>query len=161
MDFHIGEKVIHSTFGIGEIAAIEEMEINGLPVECYLVRVSDMTVYVPVNSAYQNSLRTPTAAPEFLKTVEILSSPFESLAEDRLLRKNHLMTLLRDGRLSSICEVVRDLHSYQQKFKLNDQEKNILEQAVKSLLTEWTLSLEIPNHEATLTMESLLNSGSN
>lgn len=158
MGFRIGDKVIHCTFGLGEITQIEEKIINGHPTHCYVVTVSDMTVWVPMDDLQKNSLRAPTSPEEFVKTLPILSGPTETLLEDRMLRKNQLMDQLKDGQLTSICRVVRDLTHYQHSFKLNDQEISILNKAVKSLLTEWTVSLGISFNQAHQAMESMLQS---
>jgi RNA polymerase-interacting CarD/CdnL/TRCF family regulator len=91
-------------------------------------------------------------------TLQILSSPTEDLLEDRVERKKQLSDQLKDGQLSSICRVVRDLKSYQHKSKLNDQERSILERAVNSLLTEWTFSLGTTQIQAHQAMESMLES---
>jgi RNA polymerase-interacting CarD/CdnL/TRCF family regulator len=158
MDFRISDKVIHCTFGLGEITDIEEKTINGHLTNCYVVHFSDMTVWVPTVDPEQNSLRVPTPPEEFMKTLPILTSPNENLLEDRVLRKNQLMERLKDGQLASICRVVRDLKFYQRNSKLNDQEKSILERAVNSLLTEWTVSMGTPQHQAYQAMESMLQS---
>jgi RNA polymerase-interacting CarD/CdnL/TRCF family regulator len=158
MSFRIGDQVIHCTFGLGEITQIEEKTINGHLTNCYVVKITDMTIWVPTGEPEQNSLRTPTPPEEFMKTLPILTSPTEILLEDRVLRKNQLMDQLKDGKLASICRVVRDLTHYQRNSKLNDQEKSILDRAVKSLLTEWTLSLGTPQNLAYQAMESMLQS---
>ncbi len=158
MSYHIGDKVIHCTFGLGEITEIDKKTINGRPTRCYVVRINDMTVWVPMDDLQQNSLRVPTPPEEFVKTLPILTSPNEALLDDRLLRKNQLLDQLNDGQLSSICRVVRDLTHYQRNSKLNDQEKSILDRAIKSLLTEWTVSLGLPFNQAHQAMESMLQS---
>ncbi len=158
MAFRIGDKVIHCTFGLGEIIQIEKKVINGHPVNCYVVQMNDMTIWVPIDDPEQNCLRTPTPPEEFVKTLPILGSPNEDLLEDRVLRKKQLIDQLKDGQLASICRVVRDLKHYQRSSKLNDQEKSILDRAVKSLLTEWTFSLGTPQNQAYLTMENMLQS---
>jgi RNA polymerase-interacting CarD/CdnL/TRCF family regulator len=76
--------------------------------------------------------------------------------DDRVLRKQHLMEQMRDGQLSSICRVVRDLTHFQRISKLNDNERAILERAIKSLLAEWSHSLGTPVNQAQLAMESML-----
>src|SRR4030067_1913787 len=107
-----------------------------------------MTIWIPIDDQQQNSLRLPTTPEEFTKVLPILSSHNEKLDDDRVLRKEQLLEQMRDGQLSSICRVVRDLTHYQRNSKLNDQEKSILERAVNSLLTEWTLSLGTTQHQA-------------
>ncbi len=156
MDFHVGEKVIHCTFGLGEITHIEAKMINGQMADCYVIQLNDMTIWVPMDDSGLSSLRVPTPPEEFVKTLPILSSPNESLLEDRVLRKKQLTDQLKDGKLSSICRVVRDLSFYQRSSKLNDQERSILDRAVRSLLTEWTFTMGTPQLQAHQAMDSML-----
>jgi RNA polymerase-interacting CarD/CdnL/TRCF family regulator len=156
MGFHIGDKVIHCIYGLGEIVRIEEKIIQGHPTDCYVVRMTDMTIWIPINNQQQNSLRVPTPPDEFEKLSAILTDPGETLLDDRVLRKKQLLEQMRDGQLASICRVVRDLTHFKHDKKLNDQEKSILERAINSLLTEWTYSLGVPLSQAHQTMTNLL-----
>lgn len=156
MSFKIGDKVIHWTYGLGEITQIEEKPINGQNTQCYVFQTIDMTIWIPINVEQQHSLRKPTSPKEFTRLYDILKSPGEQLQDDRVLRKNQLMAQMRDGQLASICKVVRDLNHIKRNGKLNDQERYILERAEKSLLTEWTYSLGLPLNQAQRAMVSLL-----
>lgn len=156
MSFYPGEKVIHWTYGLGEITRIEEKTLSGKSTDCYVFQTSDLMIWIPVDGQAQSSLRRPTTPVEFQQLFTILSSPQEKLLEDRVQRKDQLMTRMKDGQLSSICEVVRDLTHYQRSNKMTDQEKSILERAINSLLTEWTYSLGIPLTQAHQTLTSLL-----
>ena len=91
MDFHIGDKVIHSTYGMGEIIHIEEKVIHDRPTNCYVVRTNELTIWIPINDLHQHSLRTPTLPDEFVRLFSILTSPGEALPEDRVLRKDQLI----------------------------------------------------------------------
>lgn len=156
MVFNIGEKVIHWTYGLGEIIRIEEKTIHGHLTNCYVLQTASLMIWVPIDEQNQVSLRVPTAPDNFDDLFAILRSPGEPLPEDRVERKDYLFGRLKDGRLASICEVIRDLHHYKRASKLNDQEKSILEQSVNSLLTEWTYSTGIPRAQAERTMNRLL-----
>ena len=156
MGFKIGDNVIHWTYGLGEIVRIEEKPIHDHTTNCYVFQTSDMTIWIPIDALQQHSLRQPTEPDEFVRLYAILSSPGEALQEDRLLRKNELMTQLKDGQLASICRVVRDLTHAKRNGKLNYQEKYILERAETSLLTEWTYSLGLPMSQAHQAMTSML-----
>ena len=155
MGFQIGDKVIHCTFGLGEIVHIEEKLIQGQPTNCYVVRITDLMIWVPIDNQ-QHTLRVPTPPEEFEKLSAILTNPGETLLEDRVLRKNQLLAQIKDGQLASICRVVRDLTYFKRSKKLNEQEKSILERAVNSLLTEWTYSQGIPLVQAHQAMSNLL-----
>jgi CarD family transcriptional regulator len=156
MSFQIGDKVIHWSFGLSEVVDIEEKIIEGHQTNCYVVRAADMMIWIPINELQQRGLRSPTPPDEFNQLFEILSSPGEKLTDDRMQRRNQLMTQLRDGQLASICRVVRDLTAFKRTTKLNDQEKSILEQAVQSLLAEWSYSLGTPVNQAQQAMTALL-----
>ena len=156
MGFNVGDKVIHSAFGLGEIVDIEEKIIQGQPTNCYVFCAADLKVWIPINDLQQHSLRVPTLPEEFERLCVVLSNPSESLFEDREMRKNQLVAQMKDGQLVSICRVVRDLTNLKRSKRLNDQEKSILERAVNSVLTEWTYSLKIPLHQAHQAMTNLL-----
>ena len=156
MSFQIGDKVIHWRYGLGEIAHIEEKVIQGHLTNCYVLSTSDLTIWVPIGEQAQHSLRTPASPDEFTNLFEILRGPGEKLFEDRVQRKDQLMSQLKDGQLASICRVVRDLTHFKQSSKLNDQEKSILERAINSLLTEWTYSMGMPLSQAQQAMTSML-----
>ena len=156
MGFHIGDKVIHCTHGLGEIVQIEQKTIRDHPASCYVVRIHEMMIWIPIDDLQQHSLRLPAQPDEFVGLFAILTGPGEKLQEDRLLRKDQLMAQMRDGQLASICRVVRDLTQFKRIKPLNDQEKSILERATNSLLTEWTYSLGLPLDQAQQAMTNLL-----
>ena len=156
MGFKIGEKVIHCAHGLGEIVNIEEKNIHGYLTRCYVVRTSDLTIWIPIDDLQQHSLRVPSSPEEFLKLSAILTNPCEMLLEDRTLRKDQLINQMNDGQLTSICRVVRDLTHFKRSARLNSQEKSILEKAMNSLLTEWTYSLGMPLNQAHQAMTNLL-----
>ena len=156
MGFQIGDKVIHWTYGLGEIVNIEEKTIQGQAKNCYVFRTPDLTIWIPIDNLDHCSLRRPTPPDEFSRLFAILTGPGEKLLDDRLMRKNQLMDQIKDGQLSSICRVVRDLTHLKRTSKLNDQERSILERTVKSLLTEWAYSLGIPFSQAQQSMTSML-----
>ena len=156
MSFEIGDKVIHWTFGLGEVVQIEEKVIREKSADYYVVRTPDLTIWIPIDNPNQHSLRIPTSPKEFDKLFAILSNLGEALPEDREMRKNQLMANLKDGQLASVCRVIRDLVWYRRTKKLNDQERNILERAKKSLLSEWEYSLGVSPIQAQQGMMKLL-----
>jgi CarD family transcriptional regulator len=156
MSFQVGDKVIHCTHGLGEIVQIEQKVIRDRPTNCYVVRINDLMIWIPIDDLQQHSLRLPAQPEEFAGLFAILTGPSQQLQEDRVLRKDQLLTQMRDGQLSSLCRVVRDLTYFKRNKKLNDQENSILERATNSLLTEWSHSLGMSQNQAQQTMMNLL-----
>lgn len=157
MYFNIGDKVIHWTHGLGEVVHIEEKTILSEPKKCYVVRTPELMIWIPVDDLQQCSLRLPTPPNEFVNLIAILTSPCQTLSEDRVERKNQLMAQMRDGQLASVCRVIRDLMHYGRAAKLNDHERSILDRAMNSLLTEWTYSLNMPLNQAQTAISNLLS----
>jgi len=158
MDFRIGDKAIHLNHGLGEIMDIEDKTIHKHIVSCYVFRTPDLTVWVPVDTEDQNNLRAPKSKREFEDLFQVLQIQNEPLPEDHLKRNKQLLEMLKDGKLSSICRVIRDLSDYSNDIKLSDMDKSILNRAKNSLLVEWVYSLSVPLPHAQKEMAALLNS---
>ena len=156
MSFKVGDQVIHSSFGLGEIIQLDEKEIYGHKDTYYMVQICDLTLWVPVRESGETSLRYLTPERDFKKLFKILTGPGEELPEDRLARKSQLLERLKDGRLDSVCEVVRDLNDLGRKKKLNDYDKAIMERAKSFLLNEWKLALSVPMQQAEQELRELL-----
>lgn len=156
MEFRVGEKVIHWVYGLGEIIQLDEKVLSGKKTPCYVVQIRDLTIWVPSNGDGKKRLRRPTPADKFDKLFAILRSPSEPLSSDRAERKTQLVEKMEDGKVESLCRIVRDLSNYRKGKKLNDYEKSILERAEKLLLVEWNYSLFVPQAQAERELKHLL-----
>lgn len=153
MTFHAGDQVVHRAHGPGVVVELDEKVLSGRTAQYYVFQVRDLTLYIPVNENQNSSLRWPTPADEFEQLFAILSSPAEPISSDRLERKSQLGDRIKDGRLDSICHVIRDLSYYRRAKKLSDSDQSILERAQTFLLSEWQLCLSVPLEQA----EGMLN----
>ena len=159
MALKIGDPVMHWTYGLGEVVGLEERDFSGRTTLYYAVKVNDMTVWVPADSNLADRLRPPTPAAGFNKLFSILSGSGEPLPEDRLERKSWLVEQLKDGRVESLCRVIRDLSAYAQGKSLNENDQLILKRVQKVLVGEWGFSLSIPVMQAESDLYRLLGSG--
>lgn len=156
MEYQVGDKVIHWTYGLGEIVELDEKVLAGRAVSYYVVKIGDMSIWVPIDQTNADSIRLPTPANDFDRLFAILSSPGEPLSDDRLERKTQLQKKMRDGTLESICEVVRDLSFANHTKKLNENDAAILFRAKSLLLSEWGISLSVPINQAEDALNLLL-----
>ncbi|MGE5073269.1 MAG: CarD family transcriptional regulator [Anaerolineae bacterium] len=156
MQFKVGDPVVHWTYGLGKVVAVEERALGGQKALYYVVEISDMTVWVPVDEKAKTRLRPPTSQKTFKKALKILREPGKSLSEDRHERKLQLHKKLQDGKVESICTVIRDLSYFQHKKPLNDDDKVILKRASTALLGEWGYSFSVPIAEAEQALQGLL-----
>lgn len=154
--FHVGDQVIHCTHGLGEIIQLDEKELFGHNDKYYVVKIRDLTVWVPISEMGERCLRPLTPAGDFERLFGILSSPGVPLSLDRLERKNQLMEQLKDGTLESVCRVVRDLAFHRRMKKTNENDVAVMARARSFLLDEWSVVLSIPIHQAENKLRDLL-----
>jgi CarD family transcriptional regulator len=155
-DFKAGDQVVHWSYGPGKVVQLEEKEMSGQKLLYYVVQIRDLTLWVPVGEAGQSSLRMVTPAKKFDKLYDILRSPGEPLASDRMERKAQLSERMKIGQLEAICRVIRDLMLFKQTQRMSETDNNIYRRAQSFLLDEWTLSLPVSLPQAGDTLQQLL-----
>jgi RNA polymerase-interacting CarD/CdnL/TRCF family regulator len=157
MDFQVGDKVIHTSYGLVEIVDLEKKEVAGTVTLFYVVKAKDMTVWIPVHTEDRASLRPPATRPEFEKFFSILRDRYNPFSENRMERKAQIHTRLQEGNSGSVCRLVRDLSFYRRNKKLNEYETSIFERTVTSLVDEWQYSLAVPPAKARSDLTQLLD----
>jgi len=156
MNFRVGDTVVHWMYGLGKIVGLEERALAGQKILYYVVKVGDLTVCVPADDKAESRLRYPTPQRNFKKLSAILSGPGELLSDDRLERKIQLRKKLDDGKVEAVCQVIRDISSFEKRKSLNDEDKNILRRAWNSLCGEWGYSLSLPPAQVEMELHRLL-----
>ena len=154
--FHVGDQVIHWVYGLGEIIQLDVKTLAGHSIQYYVLQLNDLTLWVPIDEAGEGHLRYLTPARDFQNLFQILASPAEPLSADRHERKLQLAERLKDGKLESVCRVVRDLAYLKQIKKMNDNDSSFLERARKFLLNEWSVALSVPVRQAETKLVELL-----
>jgi CarD family transcriptional regulator len=156
MQFQVGEKVIHKRYGLGEVIGLDEKEFSGQLTSCYVVRVRDLTIWVPAVADEQSSLRAPTPREAYENIFDILRSDGEPLPNDRFQRKTILSENMKEGSLEGFCRVVRDLTWWGSTKKLNVDDRSVLERAQSFVVNEWMLSFSISQTQAQKELNHLL-----
>lgn len=156
MAYNVGDIVVHWSYGPGKIKQMDEKQISGQSTHYYVVEVGDMTIYVPHEDEGESRLRSLTSPGDFERMFTLLKGPAEPLSPDRFERRTILLEMMRDGKLESICRVIRDLTDFKKSKKMNDSDVSILDRAQKLLLNEWQLSLKIPLSEAEHELKQML-----
>lgn len=156
MDYQVGDKIIHYYFGLGEIVQLDQKFIHEREEVCYVVRTRDMTIWVTADKSAKSTIRRPTPRSDFANLFEILRSPGDPLPVDRFERRTQLIDRMKDGKLTSICSVIRDLVFLRREKKLNDYDKATLDRAQSLLLAEWMYSLSVPLVQANNELMQLL-----
>jgi len=154
--FHVGDKVIHWSYGPGEIIQMDEKEMNGKTIPCYVLKVGDLTLWVPVEDNGENCIRPLSQPEEFENVFSILAAPGEPLSNDIMERKKIVRQRMRTGTLESLSTVVRDLTYHKRNGKMTENDRAFLEQTRNLLLEEWRLVLAVPMESAEQELNRLL-----
>ena len=157
MNFQIGEKVIHSSFGFAEVVGIENKFISGEKKRFYVVKTKDLLIWVPTSDDSSINIRLPSSKNDLEGCFNILRSEYSPFSSDRKIRKNAILSKAFSGRIKSICEIIRDLSFYRTQKKINDSEKIILEKSILVLINEWGFVFSITTTKARSELIKLLN----
>ncbi len=156
MDFNTGDRVMHTTHGLGRVLGIEERTLNDNTAVYYMIQVADLTIWVPADENLKNRLRLPTSEVGLRKSLSILSSPAEKLPDDRRQRNLQLQEMLKDGRFESLCKVIRDLTAYRKTHAWNDYDSALMKRSISKLVGEWSVSLSVAPIDAERELHQLL-----
>lgn len=143
MKFQIGDMVMHWNYGLGQITGMEERIVTGRTQLYYVLRVKDLSIWVPADKMAGDRMRLPTSARSFKKLLGELGGSAEELSDDRRERKVQLHAKMSSGTAVSICQVLRDLTNRELKRPLNDDDRATFERARSMLVGEWVYALKV------------------
>ncbi len=148
--YKVNQRIVYPIQGVGSIQAIIEKEFQGRKVLYYNIylQVNDMTVMVPVEKADELGLRAISEQSKVKEALNIISKSSNPGTNDWKLRYQTNMNLLKEGTVSKIATVVRDLYHRSKTKELPIMERKLYDNALRLLIDEVTYSLNLPSHEA-------------
>jgi CarD family transcriptional regulator len=157
MMFEIGDRVVHPQHGVGEVVKVEDREFeSGVTRRYYEVSMpGGSTVWVPVDLETVR-LRKPAERSEIARCRKILTSRPVPLADDSRFRQVNLAIRLKQGTISTFCEVVRDLHAYGEHKSLYGTIAGFYRVTKDVLCQEWAIVEQVTLPEAVHEIDSLL-----
>lgn len=154
--YKIGDTIVHWTYGLGTVVAIDQKDIAGVTEQYYVVEVDLLKLWVPLEEANAGSIRFPTESIQFKALFDILRMPGERLPDHQYKRKNELRERMQKRTLGGLCHVIRDLTDRSRQHTLNQNDSSVLFRAEEHLLDEWVLSLGAERSNALCELEVLL-----
>jgi RNA polymerase-interacting CarD/CdnL/TRCF family regulator len=156
MKYKVGDTIVHWTYGLGNVVAIDRKDIAGVTQQYYVIEAELLKIWVPVEEAGVSSIRLPTEKSQFGELFEILQSPGVALPDHQFQRKNELRDRIQKRTLGELCHVVRDLTDRSRQHPLNQNDLFVLSRAQDHLIDEWALSLETERSIVVQELEVLL-----
>ena len=109
MQFDIGEWVVHSHYGFGQIKDIEVKPIHGEPTECSMVRVKDGTFQFPIDPVENPRIRPAASQETIRRVIKNLRQKPSHLEKDEQYWTQQIKKVPLHGDLLTISQQIRDL----------------------------------------------------
>jgi len=143
--FEIGEKIVYPSHGVGKIDGIEDQEIAGQKMTCYVLHISEkkLKILLPVINAGKVGLRHLIREEDVEKVLEILGQEMDEMPKKWSKRwvMNH--EKLRTGSIYDIAKVYRNLSRLEKSKVLSLNEKRMLDNAKELMVSEIAHSRKI------------------
>ena len=135
--YSVGEWVVHSYYGVGQIKKTEVMPLHGEQTECYKVKVKDGAFWFPTNEVDNPRIR-PIASQEIIsKVIKNLRRKPGNLDKDKKYWTKRIKDSSPHDDLLSISQLIRDLSAQQSRKNLNDSQTKTLSNFKENLIHEW------------------------
>jgi CarD family transcriptional regulator len=159
MIFHVGEKVVYPNHGVATIENISSRAFAGHFERFYLLRLTytSLIVMVPFSHVEDLRLRRLTRNGEVTRVIDFLSEGRCRRCQDWKDRFKENTEKMRDGSLSAVAEVFKDLLRLQTRKPLSFREKKMLDRARHMLITEFSTSRGLTEGEAVDLLERALS----
>ena len=158
VSFSTGDFVVYPTHGVGKVLSITKDTVAGQELELIAVRFDKdrMTLRVPMAKAKNSGLRK-------LSNKNIMDTALETLRSKSKVKRTmwsrraqEYEAKINSGDPVSIAEVVRDLYRSQSQSDQSYSERQIYEQALGRLASEYAVCNNISSDEATKQLIEIL-----
>ena len=153
--FGVGDKVVYPTHGVGKIEAIDEKEIGGQKIKCYVLNIlgKDLKIIVPMFNAQKVGLRQIIKEDEVERVLNILRDEINNMPPKWNKRYSFNLDKIRTGSIYEIAEVFKNLTRLGRKKELSFGERKMLDSTKELIVVEIAHSKKIGTAQA----ESLIN----
>lgn len=153
MNYKIGDTVVHWTYGVGSVIAVEKVQLAETVQWYYVVEVDILKLWVPVDDASKGSLRSPMESTQFRDLLGILRTPGQPLPNRYMQRKIALRERMQKRTPEALFQVIRDLRERSNHHNLTIEDSAVLLSAEEFLLDEWVISLGTERSKALQDLE--------
>jgi len=137
--YSIGDWVVHTHYGVGQIKAIEVKPYHGEAVECFQAKTKDSTFWFPTEDDGNPRIR-PVSPEDFIqKAIRLLRRKPTNIDKDKDFWKIQIRQVKKEGDLIDACKLVRDLTAQETQRNLVQSEENALAYLKERLLREWAV----------------------
>jgi len=154
-----GDLVVYPNHGAGCVAGVEEKTILGEVRRYYVVYLPDTELTVSIPAEGETGLRPCTDEEGVARALTLLGADASTMPSNWNHRLKHNREKIRDGEISQVAEVVRNLSVYGAENGLSTGERNMLIKARQILASEIAVVRNIEVAEAEKLVDEALRGG--
>jgi CarD family transcriptional regulator len=162
MTFQIGDKVVYPNQGVGTIENISTRSFGSAFERFYLLRFgcNSMTVLVPFSNVANIGLRRVTKDREISRILSFLSNGWCAINPDWKVRFKENTEKMQSGQLLMAAEVFKALLQLHVDKPLSFREKKMLDRARHMLVSEISISRNVPDiHAVSMLQRAVAKAG--
>jgi CarD family transcriptional regulator len=148
--FCVGESIVYPAHGVGQLVAIEEQMIVGMPTQLFVIyfEKDKMTLRVPVAKAHSIGMRQLADKTLIEKACLVLKGRARVKRAMWSRRAQEYDAKIRSGNLITVAEVIRDLSRSNPQSEQSYSERQLCEEAMDRFVREIALVKKISSDEA-------------
>ena len=148
MKWHVGERVVYPSHGVGEVVSIESNELFGPGAQVYvleLMQSSKRRVMISTDKAEKGALRAIVDEAEARKIVSSLKeAPPASKSVPWTKRQRILLDKLSSSSLQDVADVVREPYHLKNVKDLSFGQRRLFDTAISLIVQELSVALDRP-----------------
>ena len=157
--FNEGDLVVYPNHGAGCVSGVEEKTILGEERSYYVVYIPDAELTLSIPADGDSGLRACADEDTVDAALSVLRGEATEMPQNWNQRLKHNQAKLRDGEISQVAEVVRNLSSYGGEHNLSTGERNMLMKARRILVSEVALVRDLDAKQAEELVDEVLREG--
>lgn len=156
--FNSGDFVVYPAHGVGKVADIAKQKIAGTELELIVVNFDKdkMTLRVPMAKVEKVGLRKISEQATMNDAVNVLKGKARVKKIMWSRRAQEYENKINSGNPVAIAEVVRDLHRNENLAEQSYSERQIYEQALNRLASEYAVCNKVSSEEAVAALLAVL-----
>ncbi len=156
--FNSGDFVVYPAHGVGKVADIAKQKIAGTELELIVVNFDKdkMTLRIPMAKVDKVGLRKISEQATMNDAVNVLKGKARVKKIMWSRRAQEYENKINSGNPVAIAEVVRDLHRNENLAEQSYSERQIYEQALNRLASEYAVCNKVSSEEAVAALLSVL-----
>jgi RNA polymerase-interacting CarD/CdnL/TRCF family regulator len=140
--YTVGDWVVHSHYGVGQIKNLEIKPIHGKPTACFKVMTRDSTFWFPATGSNNPRIRPIGTRDIVRQVVRTLRRKPANLDKDKKYWRDRIQEVQSEGDLVTISKLIRNLSGQKTLRNLIQSEQKALVYFKERLVGEWAVIMD-------------------